>query len=296
MPLVNLETLLKDADEKGYAVPEFNTDNIEITQAILEGAMEESSPIIIGVGQGAIKDGKLEPLAAIIKDYANSTTIPIALHLDHSKSYEQVIKCLTLGFTSIMIDGSELPLNENIALTNKVVEVCKALGVSVEAELGTIGGVEDDIVIGEDEANLVDIEDVKAFVNEVDIDALAVAIGSAHGMYKKEPKLALDLLKEINTLTSVPLVLHGGSGIPKESVQQAISLGINKVNFGTELRIAFIAGLSDAIAENKEIYAMFESGRQKVKKLIKQKIDLCRSNNMAEGFNNKLVMTGGSNK
>ncbi|WHH60897.1 ketose-bisphosphate aldolase [Petroclostridium sp. X23] len=275
MPLVTLEPLLKDAIKNKYAVPEFNIDNIEFVQAILEAAEEEKTPFIFGVGQGAIQDGKLEPLAAVVKQFAEKSKLPIALHLDHSRSFAQIIQSIRVGFTSVMIDGSYLCLSENIAVTNKVSEICRTVGVSVEAELGKIGGVEDNIEVGEEQADLVDIEDLKRFVSEAPTDVLAVAIGSAHGIYKVEPKLDFKLLEEINRITDIPLVLHGGSGIPAESVKKAIELGINKVNIGTEMRVGFIEGMHEAIHQNKDIYSILDNGRNRIKEIVREKIYMC---------------------
>jgi ketose-bisphosphate aldolase len=272
MALVNMKKILDEASNNNYAVPAFNIDNMEITQAILEVAVELSSPLILAIGQGAINDGNMEALAAMVRRMGNELPIAIALHLDHCSSFGQIIKCIKEGFTSVMIDGSHLPLNENINLTQKVIEVANSVNVSVEAELGKIFGVEDDIAIAESDAFLVDIKDVKEFISHVSIDALAIAIGNAHGLYKGEPKLNLNLLSDINKLTDIPLVLHGGSGIPDVLIKKAIELGINKINIGTEVRHAFIKGFLAGDNTKYDIYRHLNNGRKGVKELVKDKI------------------------
>jgi len=281
MPLLPMKDILEDAKKKNYAVPAFNIDNMEIIQAVLQVAYEESSPVILAIGQGAIKNGNIEALTAVAKRIGNELSLPIALHLDHGSSYAQVIRCIREGFTSVMIDGSHLPLEENIRLTRKVVEAANPVGISVEAELGRIAGVEDDISLEEENAKTVDVEDVKKFLTEVDVDALAIAIGSAHGWYKGEPKLNFSLLSDINKLTEIPLVLHGGSGIPGHLIKKAISLGINKINVATELRRAFINNITSTDHSKYDIYKYLDCARNGVKKIVRNKIILFGSRNRA---------------
>jgi len=253
---------------------------MEGIQAIVRGAEEEGNyPIIFNVGQYAIKDGKLKTLAMLAREAAGRTKVPIVINLDHGKSYAQVINCLCEGYTAVMIDGSHLPLAENIALTSKVVEAASAVGVSVEGELGLIGGMEDNLSVKESEAMLVDVEEVKKFTAAVKVDALAVGIGNVHGLYKGEPKLAFDRLKQVREVTDVPLVLHGGSGIPDEMIRRAISMGVRKINVATEIRLAYLEGVVKVTADKngfKDIYKVLESGRQEMIKVIKEKINLFR--------------------
>ncbi|HZK11475.1 MAG TPA: class II fructose-bisphosphate aldolase [Atribacterota bacterium] len=281
MPLLSMKDILEDAKKKNYAVPAFNIDNMEIIQAVLQVAYEESSPVILAIGQGAIKNGNFEALTAVAKRIGNELSLPIALHLDHGSSYGQVIRCIREGFTSVMIDGSHLPLEENIRLTRKVIEAANPVGISVEAELGRIAGVEDDISLEEENAKTVDVEDVKKFLTEVDVDALAIAIGSAHGWYKGEPKLNFSLLSDINKLTEIPLVLHGGSGIPEHLIKKAISLGINKINVATEIRRAFINNITSTDHSKYDIYKYLDHARNGVKKIVRNKIILFDSRNRA---------------
>lgn len=254
MPLVTVKELLDNAEKGGYAVGAFNCNNMEIVQAIIKAAEAESAPVIIQASQGAIKYAGLEYIVGLVKIAADNTKLPIALHLDHGTSFDQCIKCIRYGFSSVMIDGSKLPIEENIALTNKVLEVARSVGVSVEAELGKIGGTEDDITVSEKEAMLTEPEEAKYFVEKTGVDALAIAIGTAHGPYKGVPKLDFDRLKMIKSLVDVPIVLHGSSGVPNGDIQKAIQLGVRKVNIDTNIRQAFVAGIKEMIVSKPEEY------------------------------------------
>ncbi len=175
--------------------------------------------------------------------------MPIALHLDHGTSFDQCMQCIRAGFTSVMIDGSKLPLDQNIALTNRVLAVARAVGISVEAELGKIGGTEDDIVVSEKDALFTNPQEAKEFVEATGVDSLAVAIGTAHGRYKGVPQLDFERLKKIRSLVNVPIVLHGSSGVPDEAIREAISLGVRKVNIDTNIREAFVEAARKVINE-----------------------------------------------
>ncbi|MBO8137810.1 MAG: class II fructose-1,6-bisphosphate aldolase [Desulfotomaculum sp.] len=239
MALVTVSELLQKAEEGNYAVGAFNCNNMEIVQAIIAAAEAENAPVIIQASQGAIKYAGLEWITGMAKLAAEQASVPVALHLDHGTSFEQCIKCVRAGFTSVMFDGSKLPLDENIAETNRVLAVARAVGVSVEAELGKIGGTEDDITVDEREAMMTDPQEAKEFVERTNVDALAVAIGTAHGQYKGEPKLDFERLEKIKSLVKIPIVLHGSSGVPDEAIKKAISLGVRKVNIDTNIREAF---------------------------------------------------------
>nr|MDA8234591.1 ketose-bisphosphate aldolase [Clostridia bacterium] len=189
MSLVPITNLLKKAEEGGYAVGAFNCNNMEIVQAIIAAAEAEGSPVIMQASQGAIKYAGIEFITAMAKIAAENATVPVALHLDHGTSFQQVMMCIRKGFSSVMIDGSKLPLEENIALTKKVIDVAHSVGVSVEAELGKIGGTEDDIHVDDKDALFTNPEEAKIFVEQTGVDALAVAIGTAHGQYKGIPEL-----------------------------------------------------------------------------------------------------------
>lgn len=248
MPLVPVSDLLQKADQEGYAVGAFNCNNMEIVQAIIDAAEAENAPVIIQASQGAIKYAGLDYIMALANTAADKASVPVAMHLDHGTSFEQVMQCIRYGFSSVMIDGSKLPLQENIDITNRVIDVARAVGVSVEAELGKIGGTEDDITVDEKEALFTEPDEAKVFVEATKVDSLAVAIGTAHGQYKGEPKLDLERLEKIKKLVNIPIVLHGSSGVPDEAIREAIARGVCKVNIDTNIREAFVKGVREVVA------------------------------------------------
>lgn len=277
MPLVPVRELLEKAEAGGYAVGAFNCNNMEIIQAIIEAAEKEKAPVIVQASQGAIKYAGLEYITALTKVAAENTSVPVGLHLDHGTSFEQTVKCIRYGFTSVMIDGSKLSLEENIALTNRVLEVARAVGVSVEAEIGKIGGTEDDITVNEWEANLTDPMEAKEFTDATGVDALAIAIGTAHGQYKGTPKLDFERLQKIKELINIPIVLHGSSGVPDEAIAKAIQLGVRKVNIDTNLREAFVAGVREVLENDpKQIdpRKILGPAKAKMSEVIREKIRL----------------------
>jgi len=273
-----MRELLKEADKGGYAVGAFNANNMEIIQAIVETAEEEKSPVILQASQGALKYAGIEYIVALVKLAAEKVSVPVALHLDHGTSFEQIVQCVRHGFTSVMIDGSKLALEENIALVNKVIEVAKkGAGLSVEAELGKIGGTEDDISVSEKDAFMTVPKEALHFVQSTDLDALAIAIGTAHGPYKGVPKLDFARLEEINKLVEVPLVLHGASGVPDEAVTKAVSMGICKINIDTELRQAFVGGVREVVAAKPEEIdprKLLGPAKEAMKQVVKRKMHL----------------------
>lgn len=257
MPLVSMTEMLHKANEGKYAVGQFNINNLEFTQAILQAAEEEKSPVILGVSEGAARymgGFKLvvSVVEALMEEYG--TTVPVAIHLDHGSSFEMCAKAIHAGFTSVMIDGSHFPLEENIALTKKVVELAHMFGVSVEAELGRIGGQEDDLMVDDAEAAYAIPAECDELVRETKVDCFAPALGSVHGPYKGEPKLGFDRMEEVMNLTGVPLVLHGGTGIPLKDIQRAISLGTAKINVNTENQISSAKRVREVLAENPDMY------------------------------------------
>ncbi len=249
MPLVNVDTLLNAAEQGGYAVGAFNCNNMEIVQAIMMAAEAEHSPVIIQASQGALKYAGLNYIVSLVKTAAEAATVPVALHLDHGTSFEQVIKCIGNGFTSVMIDWSKHPLEENIEMTNRILSVANPLGISVEAELGKIGGTEDDVTVSEREASFTDPDEAAYFVQQTGIRSLAVAIGTAHGQYKGIPQLDFDRLTTIKERVQIPIVLHGSSGVPDEALQEAVRRGVRKINIDTNLREAFTDGVREVLAE-----------------------------------------------
>ncbi|HLR91900.1 MAG TPA: class II fructose-1,6-bisphosphate aldolase, partial [Atopostipes sp.] len=240
MPLVSMREMLRTARDRKYAVGQFNINNLEYIQAILDAAEEEQSPVILGVSEGAARymDG-FKVVVAMVEALMETKeiTVPVAIHLDHGSSFEKCAEAIQAGFTSVMIDGSHLPLEENIALTQKVVELAHLHGVSVEAELGRIGGQEDDLIVDEAEAMYAIPAECEQLVKETNVDCFAPALGSVHGPYKGEPNLGFDRMEEVMELTDIPLVLHGGTGIPLKDIQRAISLGSAKINVNTENQI-----------------------------------------------------------
>ena len=277
MPLVNLKYLMDRAEEGKYAVGAFNCNNMEIVQAIVEAAVEENSPVIIQASQGAIKYAGLDYIVALVKTAADNADIPICLHLDHGTDFNQVKDCIDRGFSSVMYDGSKHPLEENIRITNEVLALARAKNVSVEGELGKIGGTEDDVHVDEKDAMYTKPEEAKYYVDKTGVDALAIAIGTAHGQYKGEPKLRYDILEEIDKLIDTPIVLHGSSGVPDESIRKAIEHGVRKINIDTNIREAFVKGVHQAIEANPEEIdprKILGPAKEKMKNIIKEKIRL----------------------
>lgn len=275
--LVTGKEILDHANKHNYAVGAFNVNNMEIVQAIVEAAEEMNAPVILQASQGAIKYAGIEYITALAKVAASKVKVPVAIHLDHGTDFEQIMLCIRHGFTSVMIDGSKYELKKNIEITRKVVEVAHAVGVSVEAELGKIGGTEDDITVDEREATFTDPEEAKIFVDETNVDSLAIAVGTAHGVYKGEPKLDFDRIKAIKDKLGIPLVLHGSSGVPADAIEKAVSLGINKINIDTDLRIAFTQAMKDYHKEhpdNIDPRKVLGPARAAMKEVIKGKIAL----------------------
>jgi fructose-bisphosphate aldolase class II len=284
MKLVTLRDVLGKAEKGGYAVGAFNANNMEIVQAIIESAVEERSPVIIQASQGAIKYAGLDFIVAMVMAAAESADVPVVLHLDHGTDFDQVMRCIRRGFSSVMIDGSRLPLEENISITKKVLEVARAVGVSVEAELGKIGGTEDDISVSERDALFTDPQEAKTFIEETGVDALAVAIGTAHGVYKGEPRLDFPRLKKIKELTDVPIVLHGSSGVPDDAIRKAVELGVSKINIDTDIRQAFVGRAVAYMKENPDNIdprKLLAPAKEEAKKIIREKMRLFGSSGKA---------------
>jgi len=282
MALIAMSNMLRRAKEEKYAIGQFNINNLEFTQAIIEAAAEERSPVIFGVSEGALKYMGLEFTVAMAKAAADKYAIPVALHLDHGSSFTVVLQCIRAGFSSVMFDGSHHPLAENIALTQKVIEVAHAVGVSVEGELGTIGGTEDDLSVAEEDAAFAKPEEAIRFWEETGVDALALAVGTAHGVYKGEPRIRFDILAEVASKLEVPIVLHGGSGVPDDSIRKAINHGVGKVNVNTENQIASTATIRRILAAKPELIdprKYLGPSRDAIKEVVKTKIRLFGSNN-----------------
>ncbi len=241
--------VLDRANKGNYAVGAFNINNMEILQSIVAAAEEKQAPVILQTSEGAIKYAGIEYIAAMVKVAAEKASVPVVLHLDHGTTYDTIMKCIKYGWTSVMIDGSHLPLDENIATTKEIIKVAHACGVSVEAELGRLGGIEDNINVDEKDARYTSPDEAVKFVSETGVDSLAIAIGTAHGKYKGVPKLDFERLQTIKALIpDTPIVLHGASGIPEEDIIKSTKLGVNKINIDTDIRLAFTDAIREFVA------------------------------------------------
>ena len=282
--LENMNNMLLKAKENKYAVPHFNINNLEWTRFILEECENLKSPVILGVSEGAVKYmGGYNVVADMVKALTKSLniTIPVALHLDHGSNFENCKKSLDAGFTSVMIDASKHSLEENIRITKEVVEYAKKYNASVEAEIGHIGGEEDGVNGG---ILYADTNECIELVNQTNINALAPALGSVHGLYKGEPNLEFNLMKEIGIKTNMPLVLHGGTGIPEHQIKKAIECGTTKINVNTELQIAWTKGVREFLNNDDKTYdprKVIKSGEASMKQAVKDKVELFGSLNKA---------------
>lgn len=280
--MINTNNMLNKARRDGYAVPQFNINNLEWTKYILEECNDLKSPVIIGVSEGTVRYmGGYKTVFYLVKNLISDLNIkvPVAINLDHGSSFEECKKAIDSGFTSVMIDASALPIEENINITKQVVDYARARGVSVEAEVGENGGEEDGI---KTEKRYADMNECIKLVEETNIDSLAAALGSVHGLYKGEPKLNFELMSKIGTATRMPLVLHGGSGIDDNKIKTAIMCGISKININTELQIAWLKDVKEFLVQNPNIYhprKVISSGESAIKKVIREKIKLFGSDN-----------------
>lgn len=275
MGLESMKNMLKKAQEGKYAVGQFNINNLEWTQAVLEATKENNAPVILGVSEGAMKYmGGFKVVSAMVNALIETLGVsqPVALHLDHGSSFESCKEAIDAGFSSVMIDGSKLPIDENIALTKQVVEYAHAKGVSVEAEVGCVGGNEDGVVGG---VKYADANECKRIVDEAGIDALAAALGSVHGEYQGEPVLGFKEMEEIRDLTNMPLVLHGGSGIPEHQIKKSIELGHCKINVNTECQQAFTKRVREVLANDDKVYdprKYIGPGKEAIKQVVTDKM------------------------
>ncbi len=275
--LVNMNQMLKKAKEEHYAVPHFNINNLEWTKFILEECNELNIPVILGVSEGAAKYmGSYLVVADMVKAMIKSLNIkiPVCLHLDHGSSVESCISAIDAGFSSVMIDGSRLPLEENIKITKEVVSYAHERGISVEAEVGHIGTTDDNMTKEETNATL---EDCQILYKNTNIDALAPALGSVHGFYKKEANLDFETMENISKNLPIPLVLHGGTGIPDDKIRMAISKGISKININTELQSVWSKSLRKYLLENEDVYdprKIISSGEIAMKERISEIVTL----------------------
>lgn len=276
MSYVTTKEILLQAQQGKYAVGAFNVENMEMAQAVIEAAVELSAPVILQTTPSTLRYAPVEMYSAIVTQLAKEAAVPVALHLDHGSSFNLAKRALEAGYSSVMIDGSKEIFDQNIQLTRQVVETAQKYHVPVEAELGKVGGKEDDLEAEGDAYT--DPEQARIFVEQTGVDSLAVAIGTAHGVYHGEPKLDVGRLREIQAVVDIPLVLHGASGLSDESVKECIQAGICKVNFATELRIAYSDGIKETLADIPETYdpkAYGNNGRERVKNLVKDRMMTC---------------------
>lgn len=250
MPLVNMKPLLRDAMEGGYAVAAFNLVDYNTTKAMVKAAEELDAPVICQTSAKTIKYFSHKEIVSWVRTVAEDSPVPVVLHLDHCKDLAMIEECARAGWTSIMIDASELPFDENLAESLKVREIAEKYGVGMEAELGQIMGVEDDMVVDEADSVLTDPEDARRFCDALDLSAFACAVGTAHGYYKGEPKVDFDRIGAINALTRTPMALHGGTGLSDETFTSAIARGAAKINISTNLKHVFVESFVDYHREN----------------------------------------------
>lgn len=277
MSFVTSEKMLLDAQKGGYAVGAFNVENMEMVMAVIAAAEELRAPLMLQTTPSTIKYAGLDMYLANVKAAAERANVPVCLHLDHGDSFDLAMRALRTGYTSIMIDGSHNVFEENIAVTKAVADACRPSGIPVEAELGKVGGKEDDLDGGEGNGYTDPLE-AKEFVERTGVTSLAVAIGTAHGVYKGVPKLDLDRLAEIRKVVDIPLVLHGASGLSEEAVVESIKRGICKVNFATELRIAYTDGVKEFLAANPDAFDPKKYGKvamEHVKAIVETRMKMC---------------------
>ncbi len=277
MSFVTSEKMLLDAQKGGYAVGAFNVENMEMVMAVIAAAEELRAPLMMQTTPSTVKYAGLDLYLANVKAAAERASVPVCLHLDHGDSFDLAMRALRTGYTSIMIDGSHNVFEENIAVTKAVADACRPSGIPVEAELGKVGGKEDDLDGGEGNGYTDPLE-AKEFVERTGVTSLAVAIGTAHGVYKGVPKLDLDRLAEIRKVVDIPLVLHGASGLSEEAVVESIKRGICKVNFATELRIAYTDGVKEFLAANPDAFDPKKYGKvamEHVKEIVETRMKMC---------------------
>ena len=269
MPLVTLNEILPQARKRKEAVGAFNVANLETLLSVFKAAEQEKSPVIIQVYQRLFNDERAELIAAMAIRLAEKSDIPLALHLDHGTSIEQIKKAISIGYSSVMIDASSLPFAENIRLCAEAARIAHQSAVTIEAEIGHVP-------FGDGEVKLSDAGEAKEFVEKTNVDALAVSIGTAHGFYKKEPKLDIERAEEIGRSVSVPLVLHGGTGVPEEQLKCAIPCGIAKINIATDLQNMFIRNVSAEIEKNGDKFIpldlYFKPVEEKIIEYVRKKI------------------------
>jgi tagatose 1,6-diphosphate aldolase GatY/KbaY len=278
--LVSSTPLLVEARAQGYGIVAFNVHTLEMLQAVVEAAESCRAPVIIQTTVGTVKHLGMDYIVAAAQVAARRASVPIALHLDHCQDLTLIQQCIEAGYTSVMIDASKLQFEDNVERTKEVVAYASRQGVNVEAELGKIGGVEDDIVVNDADAMLAVPEECEQFLALTGVPTLAPAIGTAHGIYKGEPNIDFKRIEQIASRVAVPLVLHGGSGIPADQVKRCVALGMAKMNVATELKNAFSLAIQQFFAEHPEELdprQYMVPAKEAVKRMAIDKINLCGS-------------------
>ncbi|HBL35559.1 MAG TPA: ketose-bisphosphate aldolase [Firmicutes bacterium] len=286
MSLVSTKGMLLDARQKGYAVGAFNANNLEMAQGIVMAAEKEKAPVIVQVSQGGAEHGGLEEMAAIIKSLAAKASVPVALHLDHGVDVVYNMRCLRVGFTSLMYDGSKLAFAENVRITREVALAAHAVGVPVEAELGKVPKDPTGITLDDLKKYMTSPEEAKAFVEQTNVDALAIAVGNMHKMKIKEAKIDVERIAAIRQVVAVPLVLHGASGVPDEAVTAAVKAGICKINVHTQLGKSFTEKLREIFQADPttvDLRKYMGLGREALMEEVRAKIRLFGASGKASG-------------
>lgn len=283
MPLVTSKEMLLNAQKGGYAVGAFNAENMEMVKAIIQAAEDLKAPVMIQTTPSTIKYGTLDTYAAIVAAEAKKASVPVCLHLDHGSSFELAMQAIQAGYSSVMIDGSKLDFEGNVEVSKKVADVAAALNIPCEAELGKVGGKEDEL---EAEADTnTDPKEAQEFVERTGVTSLAVAIGTAHGFYVGTPVLDKERLSEIREVVDIPLVLHGASGLTEDDVKDCVKRGICKVNFATELRVAYTKAVKELLEEKPDTFdpkAYGKAGIAAVKELVMDRMKVCGCDGKAE--------------
>ncbi|WP_026021120.1 class II fructose-bisphosphate aldolase [Paenibacillus senegalensis] len=280
MNIVSSTPLLEEARQKGYGVVAINCDTLEMIQAVIEAADECEAPVIVQTTASAIKYLGMNYIVSAIKTAMGQVKVPVALHLDHGQDHQLILECIRAGYSSVMIDASMYEFDENVRRTKAVAQVARAMNINVEAELGKVGGVEDDIVVDEADSVLADPDECAKFVELTDITSLAPAIGTAHGIYKAEPNIDFARIEQIASKVKVPLVLHGGSGIPEHQLKKCVALGMSKINVGTEIKHTYANTMKQYIGENPKVddaRKYLSEARTALKNLVKEKMELVGS-------------------
>lgn len=291
MGLISTKEMLLKAQSEGYAVPAFNIHNLETIQVVLDACNELKSPVILAATPSTVKYADENYLISIIEKASEINDIPLTFHLDHHENIEDIKRIITLGCKSVMIDASKYEFKKNVEIVKDIVEFAHKYGATVEAELGKLSGVEDDLVVDESNSFLTDPNEAVEFVRLTGVDSLAVAIGTAHGLYKSEPKLDFERLEKIQSLIEIPLVLHGASGVPYDLVQKSIEHGICKVNIATELKIPFSNAIKEYFSENPDASdprQYLVPAKKAMYDVVIDKIKMCKSEGKAYDYSNNI--------